>query len=208
MSTSAGTAAAGTTAGRAVAGTAAAPQNLRATGDRIEQLFDELEASGDPVSRRLAEELLRSVTDLYAAGLARVVDLATARDPELVTAFVADELVASLLVAHGLHPEAVEHRVEGALASVRPLLAAHGGDVELLAVDGDRGTVRLRLLGSCDGCPSSAVTLQSAVERSIEEAAPEIVRIEVDQPSRAVAVPVVMGAKPAYESCPTEMVPT
>ena len=80
-----------------------------------------------------------SVTDLYGAGLARVVDLAAARDPELVAAFVADELVASLLVAHGLHPETVERRVEGALASVRPLLAAHGGDVELLAVEGDPG---------------------------------------------------------------------
>jgi Fe-S cluster biogenesis protein NfuA len=204
MSTAAGPA----EAGPATPGRAAAPQNLRATGDRIEQLLDELEASGDRASCRLAEELLRSVTDLYGAGLARVVDLAAARDPELVAAFVADELVASLLVAHGLHPETVECRVEGALASVRPLLAAHGGDVELLAVEGDRGTVRLRLLGSCDGCPSSAVTLQSAVERSIEEAAPEIVRIEVDQPTRAVAVPVSMGAKPAseaYESCPTEL---
>jgi Fe-S cluster biogenesis protein NfuA len=204
MSTAAGPA----VAGPATPGRAAAPQNLRATGDRIEQLLDELETSGDGASSRLAEELLRSVTDLYGAGLARVVDLAAARDPELVAAFVADELVASLLVAHGLHPETVECRVEGALASVRPLLAAHGGDVELLAVDGDRGTVRLRLLGSCDGCPSSAVTLQSAVERSIEEAAPEIVRIEVDQPTRAVSVPVAMRAKPAYEayeSCPTEL---
>ena len=51
----------------------------------------------------------------------------------------------------------------------------HGGDVELLDVDEDAGAVHLRLLGSCDGCPSSAVTLQHAVERAIVEAAPEIV---------------------------------
>ena len=56
----------------------------------------------------------------------------------------------------------------------------HGGDVELLDIDADAGAVHLRLLGSCDGCPSSAVTLQLAVERAIVEAAPEIVRIDVD----------------------------
>ena len=58
-------------------------------------------------------------------------------------------------------------RVEGALATVRPLLAAHGGDVELLGIDDEAGAVQLRLLGSCDGCPSSAVTLQTAVEGAI-----------------------------------------
>ena len=63
---------------------------------------------------------------------------------------------------------------------MRPFLAHHDGDVELLAVDPDAGAVVLRLLGSCDGCPSSAVTLQLAVERAIVEAAPEIVRIDVD----------------------------
>ncbi len=47
-----------------------------------------------------------------------------------------------------------------ALDSVRPYLGSHGGDVELLGVDEDAGAVHLRLLGSCDGCPSSAVTLQ------------------------------------------------
>ena len=45
------------------------------------------------------------------------------------------------------------------------------------------GAVHLRLLGSCDGCPSSAVTLRTAVERAIAEAAPEIVVIDVEEPS-------------------------
>ena len=66
-------------------------------------------------------------------------------------------------------------RVEAALESVRPFLAHHDGDVELLDIDPDAGAVLLRLLGSCDGCPSSAVTLQLAVERAIVDAAPEIV---------------------------------
>ena len=99
------------------------------------------------------------------------------------TRLVDDDLVASLLLVHGLHPESLAHRVEEALARCGRLLAAHGGDVELLGIDDEAGAVRLRLLGSCDGCPSSSVTLQLAVERAIVEAAPEIVRIDVDQPS-------------------------
>jgi Fe-S cluster biogenesis protein NfuA len=176
----------------------AAAQNLRAVGDQIEQLLDELQATADPRSYDRATELLRLVSELYGAGLARVVELAEDRDRGFVDALVGDDLVASLLLVHGLHPETLSRRVEDALTKVRPLLASHGGDVELLGIDADAGVVRLRLLGSCDGCPSSSLTLQMAVERGITEAAPEIVRIEVEEPSRASGLgsPVSFGAKP------------
>ncbi len=117
--------------------------------------------------------------------------------------------MASLLLAAGIHPRALDQRVEEALERVRPILAAHGGDVELLAVDADAGAVELRLLGSCDGCPSSAVTLQSAVEQAILDAAPDVTRIDVGAPSDpADPVPVSLGTKPRYEACPSEMVTT
>jgi Fe-S cluster biogenesis protein NfuA len=187
-----------------------APQNLRATGDRIEQLLDELQATADPRSFDRASELLRLVSELYGAGLGRVVELVSQRAPEMLDALAGDELVASLLLVHGLHPETLTDRVQAALAQVRPLLAAHAGDVELLDVDAAAGAVRLRLLGSCDGCPSSAVTLQTAVERAIVEAAPEIVLIDVVEPSQPTSarVPVALTAKPAYDECPAEMAGT
>ena len=50
--------------------------------------------------------------------------------------------------------------------------------------------MHLRLLGSCDGCPSSSVTLELAVRDAIESAAPEVVAIEVDAPSTHDADPV------------------
>jgi Fe-S cluster biogenesis protein NfuA len=189
-----------------------APQNLRATGDRIEQMLDELQASADPRTFDQAAELLHLVAELYGGGLARIVELVSEQAPGVMDALTGDELVASLLVVHGLHPEAVARRVEGALAQVRPLLAAHGGDVELLGIDEAAGAVQLRLLGSCDGCPSSSITLQLAVESAIVAAAPEIIRIDVDQPSQpAPGVPVAIGVKPVdeskplYEDCPAEM---
>ena len=184
----------------------APPQNLRATGDRIERLLDELRVAADPRSYQIAEELLRAVTDLYGGGLARVVDLVGDGAPDVMARLVDDELVASLMSVHGLHPEHVTARVERALEGVRPFLAQHDGDVELLDIDADAGAVLLRLLGSCDGCPSSPVTLQHAVEQAIFDAAPEITTIDVEEPrAPSTSVPVAFGRKPVYESCPTEV---
>jgi Fe-S cluster biogenesis protein NfuA/nitrite reductase/ring-hydroxylating ferredoxin subunit len=87
--------------------------------------------------------------------------------------------VASLLVLHDLHPLSLEDRVRGALEAVRPYLGSHGGDVEVVSIEPDDSVVTLRMLGSCDGCASSSVTLELAVQRAIEEAAPEITRIDV-----------------------------
>ena len=104
--------------------------DLRATGDRIEELLDQLQASADPRILDRAEEILRLVTELYGAGLARVVELVRTGAPDLLTELAADELVGSLMVVHDLHPEDLATRVAAALESVRPFLGAHGGDVE------------------------------------------------------------------------------
>lgn len=166
---------------------------LRASGDRIEALL-EASAAGGSAARARAEELVGCVSDLYGAGLGRVLDIlheSGRLDDELLAAFAADDLVASLLLVHDLHPYDVETRISQALDTVRPYLGSHGGDVELLGIDDD-GVVRLRLLGSCDGCPSSSVTLQLAVEGAVEAAAPEMTRIEVETsepaPAKAGAV--------------------
>lgn len=160
------------------------PADWRAAGERIDHLLDASSAGG-AVARERAEELVRLVADLYGAGLERVLDLMHERghlDDATLDALAQDDLVASLLLVHGLHPYGVEQRVEQALESVRPYLGTHGGDVELLEVTED-GVVRLQLLGSCDGCPSSSVTLKLAVEGAIEAAAPEIITIEVQTPT-------------------------
>ena len=153
---------------------------LRAAGDRIETLMGELAAAG-PAVRGRAEELVRLLMRLYGAGLERILtavdDAGQAAGP-IFARLAADDLVASLLVLHDLHPLDLETRVGRALDHVRPYLGSHGGDVKLLGVE--EGVVRLRLEGSCHGCPSSTVTMKLAIEKAIEEAAPEIVRIAVE----------------------------
>jgi Fe-S cluster biogenesis protein NfuA len=208
--------------------------NLRAKGDRIEALLDELHEHAEPRSRQLADELLGLVTELYGAALSRIVELARQEHPALLEELVGDELLKSLLLVHGLHPESLGARLERALERARPLLASHGGGVELLEVDPCAGAVRLRLLGSCDGCPASAVTLRSAVERAIAEEAPEIVVVDVEEAggqaeasaqagagareaaSARVGAPVLVrthagreakrgGGAPPYSECPSEL---
>jgi Fe-S cluster biogenesis protein NfuA len=148
--------------------------DLNAIGERIDQLLDASSAGGI-VARERAEELVRLVTDLYGAGIERVLDIlydAGRLDEEAIALLAADELVSGLLSVHGLHPHSVEARVEAALSS-------HGGDVELVAVTDD--TVRVRLPGSSAGCGSA--DLRVTVERAIQAAAPEIEVIEVETPT-------------------------
>ena len=55
---------------------------------------------------------------------------------------------------------------------VRPALAAHGGNVEI--VDLDNNKLFLRLQGGCQGCSSSSATLKDGIERLIKQTFPEI----------------------------------
>jgi Fe-S cluster biogenesis protein NfuA/nitrite reductase/ring-hydroxylating ferredoxin subunit len=149
----------------------------RTAGDRIQTLLDAA-STGGAVARERAEQLVREVVDLYGAGLARIVALIDdPAHPAIRDRLATDDLVASLLLVHGLHPHDVRRRVSEALDRVRPYLGSHGGDVDLIDVDGD--TVWLQFAGSCKSCPSSAVTLELAVEDAIRAAAPEISSIEV-----------------------------
>jgi Fe-S cluster biogenesis protein NfuA/nitrite reductase/ring-hydroxylating ferredoxin subunit len=182
----------------------------RTAGDRIQTLLDASSAGG-AVARERAEQLVREVTDLYGAALERTMSIASAADPNLVDRFAADDLVASLLLVHGLHPHSVERRVSDALDGVRPYLGSHGGDVHLVEVTGD--VVRLQFAGSCKSCPSSAVTLELAVEDAVRAAAPEIESIEVvaaEQKSDSAVIPAEsllsrvhgIGHRPSWHSVP------
>lgn len=70
----------------------------------------------------------------------------------------------------------MREKVEKALQTIRPALQADGGDVEL--VDVIDGIVKVRLKGSCSGCPMSQLTLTRGVEAAIKKAVPEVKKVE------------------------------
>jgi Fe-S cluster biogenesis protein NfuA/nitrite reductase/ring-hydroxylating ferredoxin subunit len=155
-------------------------QGLQERVARIETLLGEIETLADPNARSKAAEMAQVLLELYGEGLARMMEV-VARGEECertFKVFAEDELISHLLLLHGLHPLDVETRVVQALEEVRPYLQSHGGNVELLGIEG--GVARVRLQGSCDGCPSSTVTLKLAIEEAVLKAAPDLEGIEAE----------------------------
>jgi Fe-S cluster biogenesis protein NfuA len=165
---------------------------------RLEGLLHEAEEFADPAAHACTRQIVQAVLDLHAAGLGRLLDhlqSAGAAGAAVLDACARDDVTAGLLLLHGLHPLDAEARVGQALDQVRPYLRSHGGDVELLSLED--GIARLRLVGHCDGCPSSAATLAQTVEQAILAKAPDVI-VEVERPADAapderplVALPLV-----------------
>jgi Fe-S cluster biogenesis protein NfuA len=68
-------------------------------------------------------------------------------------------------------------RVQAVLDRVRPFLQADGGDIELIAVEGNSADVRLS--GMCAGCPSAHMTLYVGVEAALRQEIPEFETLRV-----------------------------
>jgi len=158
------------------AGTGVAMTGVDDVGSRVERL---IAAFPDARGRARAEELVRLVVGLYGEGLERIAAELARRDPKVLQELADDDLIGGLLLVHGLHPLDVDARIQRALDKVRPYLGSHAGGVEYLGVDED-GVAHLRLAGTCNGCPSSTVTVRSALEGAIEQAAPEVAAIDVE----------------------------
>ena len=71
----------------------------------------------------------------------------------------------------------MQDKVEAVLALIRPKLAIHRGSVELVGVDSETGIVRVKMTGSCDGCPMAEITLKSGIEAVLKECIPEVTEV-------------------------------
>jgi Fe-S cluster biogenesis protein NfuA/nitrite reductase/ring-hydroxylating ferredoxin subunit len=162
---------------------------------RVQELTGRLEDLDDPACRSLAEELTSAVVQMYGAGLERIVELADAGTRDEMSK---DSLVAGLLMIHDLYPVPIEERVVQALDTVRPYMESHGGNVELLGIED--GIAKLRLEGSCKSCRASSSTLELAVRQALEEAAPDLLGMDVEgvmeeeEPVTGIALPMANGA--------------
>ncbi len=148
---------------------------------RVEELLEMLKSGGFGAAAPAAEELVALLVGLYGDGLAAIMTVLADQGPqgEAMIARIADDpLVESLLLLHDLHPLDVDARIQRALDRVRPYLGSHAGGVEYLGVFD--GIARLKLEGSCHGCPSSTVTVQLAITGAVQDAAPEVTEVVVE----------------------------
>jgi Fe-S cluster biogenesis protein NfuA len=147
---------------------------------RLQDLIEQIQAQPNPAARALLQECLRSILSFYGEGLSRILadiqDLGT-QGQDLLERLSDDPAISSLLLIHGLHPVALETRLRRALEKVQPYLRSHGGNIELLSLENE--VARVRLEGTCKTCPSSAMTLEFAVRRAVEEACPDLLGFEV-----------------------------
>lgn len=74
--------------------------------------------------------------------------------------------------------------VAEAIEEVRPALQMDGGDIEFVGITPEL-FVKVRLVGSCQGCPSSTVTLTMGVENYIRERVPQIQGVMLDDAEEA-----------------------
>jgi Fe-S cluster biogenesis protein NfuA/nitrite reductase/ring-hydroxylating ferredoxin subunit len=171
---------------------------VRDVGERVEELLAGLRSAGGSAGPA-AEELVSLLVGLYGDGLGRIVALLAQAGPDgaaMLAELTADPLVESLLLLHGLHPLDVDARIQRALDQVRPYLGSHAGGVEYLGVRD--GVARLRLEGSCHGCPSSTVTVQLAITGAVQDAAPEVDEVVVEGMTQPPAPALLqIGQRPA-----------
>ncbi|MCA1826950.1 MAG: hypothetical protein ABR567_00140 [Myxococcales bacterium] len=147
----------------------------QAESGRIQQLLDEIrDLSPGPAWERV-EELMKRLLALYGEGLSRLLTLARAGGDFDVQA-TRDELVSSLLLLHGLHPAPARERVLRALDELKPFLDARGARAELIAVEGEVARVRF----------AGVEALQPALRRAVEDAAPELQRVEIEGAAEAL----------------------
>jgi Fe-S cluster biogenesis protein NfuA len=150
---------------------------LAALAGEVARLEAEVETWEDGNARDTAQAYRQAIDALHAEALRRLIRGLRA-NPETRSALreaVADDIVYAVLRHHGIVKPSIAERVETALENVRPVLANHGGNVELVRVEPPR--IDIRFLGACDNCPASRLTIDAAVKSALQAACPEITQI-------------------------------
>jgi Fe-S cluster biogenesis protein NfuA len=155
---------------------------------RVGELFDELMTHPDAGVRDRVEEMMDLFDAFHREGLGRLVEMIRAWRGEIFLESVGrDDVTGYFLNAYDLG-EAPDEReqaaaveaVDSALEELRPMIESHGG---MITVDEVKdGVVKVQMLGSCDGCPSSAATLTGGLEEALRRHWPNFRRLEVVEP--------------------------
>ena len=68
------------------------------------------------------------------------------------------------------------NKIEAALDEIRPYLKTDGGDISLVEITDDY-TVKVKLMGACETCHVSMMTLKNGVEIAVKNAVPKVKKV-------------------------------
>ena len=169
---------------------------------RVGELFDELMSHPDAGVRNRVEEMMDLMDAFHREGLGRLVEMIRAWRGEIFLESVSrDDVTGYFLNAYDLgeapderEAAAAQEAVEAALDEMREFVESHGGMITVEEIKD--GVVKVQMLGSCDGCPSSSATLTNGVEEAIRRHWPNFRRLEVVQPGEPEPEPALPEPEP------------
>jgi Fe-S cluster biogenesis protein NfuA len=155
---------------------------------RVGELYDELMTHPDAGIRDRVEEMMDLVDVFHREGLGRLVEMIRAWRGETFLESVSEDNVTGYFLSAYDFGEAPDDRdaaaaaeaVDAAVEELRPMIESHGGMIVVEEIKD--GVVRVQMLGSCDGCPSSAATLTGGMEEALRRHWPNFRRLEVVEP--------------------------
>jgi nitrite reductase/ring-hydroxylating ferredoxin subunit/Fe-S cluster biogenesis protein NfuA len=170
----------------------------------VETFLDRLSYMEQRVAAKTArwqtEAYRRAIENLYGEALHRLVG-ALQSDPgaaAILQDAANDDVIYTVLRRHDIIKPSIEARVRKALEKIRPQLATHGGNIEIVAIDPPG--LMARLLGACDGCPGRPLTLRSILASALKRDCPEITEFAEASAPEAATTPIRLeneGWRPA-----------
>ncbi|MBX3226615.1 MAG: hypothetical protein KIT84_31850 [Labilithrix sp.] len=165
---------------------------MRRASERIEQLLADLRASIAPAAWARVQELVAALTSVYGEAFARTLGALAEKGPlddDARARLSDDPVVASVLLLHGLHPVPLEERVARAIEHVRRAAGAEvsSGRIEHGLVA--HGVLAVRVTGDWRSSPLGGAGLEAALRRAIEDAAPDLERVEITRDGAFAASP-------------------
>jgi len=151
----------------------------------IETLVLKLESVSDPALRSVARDLVQALMELHGASIERMMEIvhdAGDAGRSIIAQFGRDDVVRSVLLLYGLHPQDLLTRVTQALESTRPFLKSNSASAELVSID-EADVVTVGFQTKTGGCGSGAASVKARVEGALQDAAPDASAIVVQDHS-------------------------
>ena len=156
--------------------------DLNNQSERIRELIEKVEMLPAGPAQNLAQECIQEMLGFYGKGLKRILKIISDGNStaakDIYNDLIEDSFINGLLLIHDLHPLDLKTRLFKALDKVKPYMDSHGGSIELVSLED--GVARLKLVGNCNGCPSSSSTLELGIREAIEELCPDLASLKVE----------------------------